>query len=69
MKIKVYESQLKNKLKAIAGTHEYAVQTADGEFGWDDNLDLGLVKQIAELGGGYVYIYSTFSDEIKRYTA
>jgi hypothetical protein len=69
MNIRLSESKLKNKLKEIAGKHEYAVQTADGESGWDDNLDLGLVKQIAQLGGGYVYVYSTSSDELKRYTA
>lgn len=69
MEIKLHESQLKNKLKEIAGEHAYAVQAADGEAGWDDNLDLGLVRQMAELGGGYVYVYSTFSDELKRYTA
>lgn len=68
MEIKLYELELKNKLKEIAGNHAYAVQTADGETGWDDYLDLGLVKQMAELGGGYVYVYSTLSDELKRYT-
>jgi hypothetical protein len=69
MEIKLYESKIKKQLKEIAGVHEYAVQTADGEFGWDDSLDLGLIRQMAELGGGYVYVYSTFSDELKRYTA
>jgi hypothetical protein len=63
------ESKLKNKLKEIASNHTYAVQTADGETGWDDYLDLGLVKQMAELGGGYVYVYSTFSDELRKYIA